>query len=315
MKLLTEKDVNRQNYIFLESLPKTAVIGASGFIGSAFLSVYQQRYPDIIGTTRKPGGISDILFDLVVPEIEPLKLAETGHKEALILAAITKIDRCETDNALTRKVNVDGTLELIRQLVTKGIKPVFFSSDYVFDGMDGNYADDAPTNPITEYGRQKAVVESKIGEIAGGNYLVVRLGKVFSLEKGDNSLFDEMARILASGGIVKAAFDQLFSPILISDVIKAVIYLQANKVTGIVNVCSPETWARYNMAIKLAKDMGIDTHRVHSLSLDELGFKSKRPQNTGMVPKRLLTEGKITFTPISQCIKQVADNWMGKKDG
>ncbi|HAW50650.1 TPA: hypothetical protein DCX16_06855 [bacterium] len=289
--------------------PKTVIIGASGFLGSAFLFTYRNIHPDCVGTARKLDGYNIFYVDLLSPNIAPLKLTEKGHKEALILAAIPKIERCEKEKELTRKVNVDGTLELIKQLVSEGIKPIFFSSDYVFDGEKGNYEDDALTNPITEYGRQKAEVEARIKDIAKDNYLVVRLGKVFSLKKGDNSLLDEMASILASGGIVKAAFNQIFSPMLISDVINAVAYLQAKGTTKIINVCSPEVWLRYDLALEMAKAMGIESKQIQRISLDEIASEAKRPKNTSMIPKRLLSEKQITFTSISKCIKIIAKNY------
>lgn len=294
------------------SLPKTAVIGASGFIGSAFLSRYRQIYSDTIGTARNLSGKNVLHLDLLDPDIAQLRLSETGHKEALILSAISKIDKCEKEKEITRKVNVEGTLELIRQLVKEGIKPIFFSSDYVFDGITGNYADDAPTNPITEYGRQKAEVEAAIGETSKGNYLVVRLSKVFSLKKGDGSLLDEMAGILASGGIVRAAFDQIFCPTLLSDVVNAVAFLQMKGITGIVNVCSAEPWSRYDLALTLAKSIGIDSSRICRISLDDIGFKTTRPKNTSMIPKRLLSGTCIKFTPILEYIEQTASNWSGR---
>ena len=86
----------------------------------------------------------------------PICLKRAEDIQALILVAVTKIDTCEEEKAMTRRVNVDGTLELIRQLVNEGIKPVFFSSDYVFDGDTGGYLDESPLNPINEYGHQKS---------------------------------------------------------------------------------------------------------------------------------------------------------------
>ncbi len=293
-------------------IPKSVIIGAYGFLGRNFLAIYRTVHPDCVGTARKPSDANVFYMDLVAPNISPLRLADTGHKEALILAAITKIDRCEKEKELTRKINVEGTLELIRQLVVEGIKPIFFSSDYVFNGISGNYTDDAPTNPITEYGRQKAEIEDKIGEISHGNYLVVRLSKVFSIEKSDNSLLDEMAHTLVSGGILRAAFDQIFCPTLISDVINTVVYLQAKGTKGIVNVCSPEVWSRYDLALAIANAKGIDKGKVIRISLDELGFKSNRPKNTSMIAKRLSSETLLAFTPISKCIEIVARNWTGK---
>ena len=78
---------------------------------------------------------------------------------------------------------MDGTLELARQLAGEGVVPVFFSTDQVFDGRDGRYVDEAPANPLNEYGAQKAEVERRLPEVCGGRCLVVRLGKVFGLAR------------------------------------------------------------------------------------------------------------------------------------
>ncbi len=293
-------------------LPKTAIIGATGFLGSRFFNAYREKYPDCVGTARAKDILGLGYLDLSAPDISGLMLRKKGHSDALIIAAMPKIDQCEEEKELTRRVNVDGTLELLRQLKREGIKPIFFSSDYVFDGASGGYSDDSPTRPITEYGRQKAEVERKIPGICGRDHLIVRIGKVFSLTRGDNSLFDEMARLLSSGGEVKAAFDQVFNPILASDVVNIVSRLQARKLTGVVNVCSKESWSRYDMAAAVARAMDVDSGRVKRVSLDEIAFKAKRLKNTSMSPLRLMGEGLADLAPIDECIRTVAANWTVK---
>ncbi len=298
----------------VKRIPKTAIIGASGFMGKFFLSSYRRIYADCAGTARclVDRDVDIFMLDLLKPDISPLRLSKTGHKEALILAAATDIGTCESNKVDTRKVNVDGALELIRQLAEEGIKPVFFSTDQVFDGKEGNYSEDSLVNPITEYGRQKAEIEIKIKAATRGNFLVVRLSKVFSLNKDDGTLFDEMARILYSGGSIKAAFDQLFCPMFINDVISAVSWLQVKRATGIINVCPPEVWSRYNLAIALAKKMGIKSSNVHKVSLDQIMINPKYPKNTSMV-SNILPRDYMAFTSINKCIEQVALKWMVSK--
>jgi len=301
---------NQNVILSYDNVPKTIVVGASGFLGSAFFSFYRSIYPDCIGWDNRTVNRGISFFDLQSPNIAPFKPAETGYKEALIFAAMTKVDACETEKELTRKVNVEGTLKLIRQLVSEGIKPVFFSSDYVFDGEKGNYQDDAPVNPITEYGRQKAEVEEKIKDISKEDYLVVRLSKAFSLTKHDGTLLDEMAGILMSGGTIRAAHDQIFCPTLVSDIIRAVVFLQSASISGVVNVCTPEARSRYDLALELANSLRMGSDRILKVSLDEIGFKSRRPKNTSMIPKRLLAECDFAFMPVTQCVGLAADNWL-----
>ncbi len=294
-----------------KDIPKTVIIGAFGFLGKYFLAAYKEIYPDCVGTTKGVvDGASDFHFlDLSNPDIKSLRLLEMEYKEALIFAAVTKINICEEEKLMTRKVNVDGTLELIRQLIDEGIKPIFFSSDYVFDGKEGSYRDDSPVNPMTEYGKQKAEVEAKMAAITKGNFLVVRLSKIFTLTKNDNTLLDEMARILSSGGVVQAAYDQIFCPTLITDIINALSWLQVEKVTGIVNACSPEAWSRYDLAVSLAKTMKVDVNKVRKASLSEIMTNKERPKNTSMISSALLKDS-VFFTPMTTCIKRIASNWV-----
>ncbi|MBF0553131.1 MAG: sugar nucleotide-binding protein [Nitrospirae bacterium] len=285
-----------------ENIPKTVIIGAGGFIGRHFLNAYRQTYSDLAGTTRAE-------LDLLNPDIRSLRLSENNYKEALILAAIPNIDRCELEKELSKKVNVTGTLQLIRQLTDEGIKPVFTSSDYVFGSNAGNYRDDSPLCPNTEYGRQKAEVESKIGEITKGNHLIIRLSKVYSHVKGDGSLIDAMASALAQGKTVRAAYDQVFCPACIDDVIEVTGILQGDGITGAVNLCPSKVVSRYDIAMALAEKMGIDAAHIEKISLDDMGFRVKRPKNTSMSNVRLTGLANDAFIDIYESVGIVARNW------
>lgn len=289
---------------------KTAVIGASGFLGSHFLRTYREMYPDCIGTHREENKTHNMpAFDLMLPNIASLHLQATGYKDALIVAGISDISKCEQEQSSSYKVNVDGTLELVRQLAGDGIKPIFTSSDYVFDGGFGNYADDANVNPTTEYGRQKAEIEAHIADITAGNYLVLRLSKVFSQKKGSGTLLDEMASTLVSGRVYRAANDQIFCPMVVADLMQIVVDLQRIDATGIINVCSNEVWSRYDLALEVAKALKVDTGQVLRIRLDELHGFGNRPKNTSMQIKRLTRTTQCVFTPIRESIQQIACNY------
>ncbi len=291
----------------MKSIPKTVVIGANSFLGKKFLLAYRAFYPDCIGTTRHNDGPH--FLNLVNPDISSLQLSNKGYQEAIILAAMPNIAICENEKDRTRRVNVDGTLSLIRQLVNEEIMPIFTSTDCVFDGVVGSYEDDAPPHPIIEYGKQKSEIEKQMKDICGYNYLTIRLSKVFSLVKGDGSLLDEMAYILTSGNTIQAAYDQLFCPTLISDLINVVLKIQEKNLKGTINVCSPESWSRYDLATKLANVMNRNADKIKRISLDDLKESFARPKNTTLCVKKLQETIDFSFTPVDQCIKNVAQNW------
>ena len=199
--------------------------------------------------------------------------------------------------------------ELIKQLVGEGIKPIIFSSDMVFDGTLGNYNEDSPLKPLNAYGWFKSELEAYMREKCNGRYLIFRLGKVLNLEKNSGSILDEMASTLVSGKVVRAAHDQIFNLAPIQDLISVVLTLQKKDACGVYNVCSPEVWSRYDLALQMAESLEIDKSKIQKISLDDLIEPFKRPKNTSMSTKKLHQEIGFTFTSIRGCVHQVAENW------
>ena len=138
-------------------MPRTLVIGAKGYLGQAFHGAVRGRHPTAMGLTRATVALEN-------PDISIVGAEGMGYEWAIIAAAVPGLAHCEANPEETRRCNVDGTLELARQLTDMGIRPVWFSSDQVFDGENGPYAEDFPTCPVNEYGRQKAAVEARRSE-------------------------------------------------------------------------------------------------------------------------------------------------------
>lgn len=291
-------------------LPKTAVIGAGGFLGRRLTAAHRAVHPDCVGTFHTQGTP---VLDIFKPDIAPLNLKGTGHQEVIVAAAVVDVKRCEWNRDETRPGNVTGTLELIRQISAAGLKPTFISTDWVFRGDQGDYDDESPPDPICGYGAQKAEVEKAIPEICGKSFLIVRLSKLFSLQKGDHSVPDQIARSLSEGRTVRAARDQVFGPLLVDDAVKAILGLQRAGVSGVVNVNCPEVWSRLDLAHALADALGANRRLVESISLDDLEDGIPRPKRTNMICRRLHRLAPMAFTPMQQCIRQIADNYRPKR--
>ena len=226
------------------SLPvKTAVIGDSGNVGRYLWRSYRRAYPDCVGTSFSHPGDGLTFFDIRKPDLAALRLEETGHQALAICSANPNVASCEQQKEAAYSVNVEGTLELIRQAGRTALQVIFFSTDYVFEGRQGPYDDDAPTRPTTEYGRQKVAVEKALPSLAK-NWLILRLSKIFASEKGDRTLLDEIASSLAAGRVVRAARDQIFCPTHVDDLVQAVQGVQALGLKGVMNVAHPRRWSR-----------------------------------------------------------------------
>jgi dTDP-4-dehydrorhamnose reductase len=294
---------------------KTFIIGANSFIGSYFLAAYRLFYPDCMGSSIRDD--SQLLrIDLLNPDIRPLKLKSKGYNNALICAGITGVNKCEIDSKLSWKINVEGTLKIIEQLCDENIRPIYLSSDYVFDGHTGNYSEDSPVNPINLYGTYKATVEKAIPQICGSNYIILRLSKIFSTDINTKSFLSEMIADIITGKTINAAFDQIFCPTLISDLQRTIFEIQNKNLSGLFNVCSTQSISRYTLAKRIAQILNVNSDNINRISIDDLSEKFNRPHNTSMICNRLNGLNNSRFTPIDDCISVFSQNWSncnGKK--
>lgn len=286
---------------------KTFVLGANGFIGSYFLTKYRSFYPDCMGSSYKDDEQLQMI-NLLEPDIKHLNLKSKGYKNALICAAVTKVDRCENNPELSFAINVEGTLKIIKQLCDENIYPIYLSSDYVFDGNTGNYSDESVVNPVNLYGSHKAAVEKAIPQICGSNYTILRLSKIYSTDANNSSFLPGMISDIVSGKKVLAAYDQIFCPTLIDDLLRITLEIQTKNLKGLFNVCSPQAISRYELARKIALLCKVDPDHIVRISIDDLNEKFRRPHDTSMICNKIINTINARFTSIDDCILMFAKN-------
>lgn len=93
-------------------------------------------------------------------------------------AAWTDVDAAEAEPEAAERVNVLGT----KNVVALGAPVVYFSTDYVFDGVKGEpYVESDEANPLSVYGRTKLQGEGEIGKgwIVRSSWLFGSTGRNF----------------------------------------------------------------------------------------------------------------------------------------
>jgi dTDP-4-dehydrorhamnose reductase len=154
------------------------ILGAQGQLGIELRKAFQGA--------GEVAALGREWCDLANPETIRKAMAEVSPAIVLNAAAYTAVDRAESEPELAMRVNGDAPGILAEEARRLNALLVHYSTDYVFDGSKrgdgsktGPWVEDAPVNPLNEYGRSKLAGEQKIAE-AGGRYLIFRTSWVYS---------------------------------------------------------------------------------------------------------------------------------------
>ena len=130
------------------------VFGVNGYIGSYIFRQLEKENLNVLGTSRKFCHNNRIVyFDILKDHLDNV-ITKTNDEDkiAIICIAETNIDRCYENYNRAYEINVIKTKELIQELLEKGFRIIYFSSDCVFDGISGGYTEGCLTNATNKYG-------------------------------------------------------------------------------------------------------------------------------------------------------------------
>jgi len=196
------------------------------------------------------------------------------------------VDWVEENPAESRRLNVDAPKRLFARLRGTGVKLVYYSTDYVFDGLRGPYREEDPVNPISEYGRQKLEMERAALETLPGA-LVLRVAVVFGWEAQPKNFAQRALRSMRQGGILRVPKDQIANPTFAPELAKASVRMVELGAEGVYHLCGRELCDREVFAAELATVFRFDPReRVVGLTTAELKQKAPRPLLAGMVVEK-----------------------------
>lgn len=134
--------------------------------GSGLLGTYMKKlYPDIMTPAHE---------ELDITNTESVRVALAKYKPDILLhaAALTSPPRCDSRPLDTMKINIGGTCNVVEATMEIGTRLVYVSTDYVFKGDKGNYAEEDEVYPLNLYAWSKLGGECAVR--AYKNSLIIR---------------------------------------------------------------------------------------------------------------------------------------------
>ena len=141
---------------------------------------------------------------------------EISH--AVIFYAEAGIDECKADMERSNDINVRSTKQVIDDLDRMGVKPIFISTEYVFNGEKGGYTEEDQALPSTVYGSQKLEIEEYLADRCP-DYAVLRLAKVFGTDPEEETILSGWLNQIKRGEEIRCARHQVFVPIHVDDAV------------------------------------------------------------------------------------------------
>lgn len=256
---------------------KELVIGASGLLGS-----YLFKEGRMFGTythNQLPCLIRCDATDLVALE----RLIERIKPDIIYFpAANPHVDWVEVHPEEAKVINVDSPLGLIRVIRGRGIKLVYFSSDYVFAGSSGPYGEEDSPSPLNEYGKQKYFVEQQIEQYLK-NYLIFRITNLYGFEKRGKNFAQNLICQLRVKKSVRVAKDQMSTPTYVPDLARAIREIAVRDYTGVFHLAASDYLSRYEFALGIADIFGLERELIVGVSTSELEQQAARPLQGGLI--------------------------------
>lgn len=236
-------------------------------------------------------------------DITDKKAVETiieGIKPDVIIhcAAWTNVDGAEDENAkpLVKKINVEGTDNLVKVAKKIGCKFVYISTDYVFNGKGTKpwEPDDKDYSPLNYYGQTKLEGELSVSSQLE-KYFIVRIAWVFGLN-GKN--FIKTMLSLADKGYkeLRVVSDQIGTPTYTYDLARLLVDMVQTDKYGYYHATNEGgyiSWADF--AEEIFKQANKEA-KVNRVTTAEYGASvAKRPFNSRLDKSKLIENG---FKPL-----------------
>lgn len=222
--------------------------------------------------------------DIATPRAAEMNIADAQAVENYVenfqptviihCAAYTNVDGAESNAETCRKVNVDGTENLVAATQKVDAKIIYISTDYVFDGENPEpYETTDQTNPQSVYGQTK--YEGELAVLKYPKHFIVRTAWVFGIN--GRNFVKTMLKVASDRADVAVVDDQIGSPTYTVDLAKFLVDLSESDRYGIYHATNEGfcSWAEFTEEIYRAADS--DT-KVKKVSTDEYATIAGRPQ-------------------------------------
>jgi len=280
------------------------ITGANGFLGYYLVDQLLKKNYTVIATgkgeCRLPFAGEKFIYR-VMDFTDPFSVDAVfnEYKPGVVIhaGAMGKPDECEMNQMLAYVVNVEGTVNLLLNAEEQKSFFVFVSTDFVFDGETGMYTEEDAPRPINYYGRTKMEAEEAVKDYPF-DWCIVRTVLVYGKNySGRNNILSIVKEKLEKGEEYSVVDDQSRTPTYVEDLAKGIVAIIEQKAKGIFHLSGKDILTPYQMAIKTAEHLGLNSSLIKKVTAADFSQPARRPPKTGLEIEKARKE--LGYEPVS----------------
>jgi dTDP-4-dehydrorhamnose reductase len=277
---------------------RVLITGANGLLGQELVSL-MSRLPeyDLLATGRdaaprfEGGSCGYVSLDVTSPQDVRRVFQDFTPNVVINCAALTQVDPCEREREACWTTNVEAVEHLARQCDVTGARLIQVSTDFVFDGEDGPYQEDARPNPVNFYGKSKMAAENAVRGAGLHNWTIARTVLVYGTgnRMARSNLVLWVIEKLSRGETIQVVTDQWRTPTYAPDLAAGIEKIVRYDKKGIYHLSGREFLSIYDFAVTVAEFFDLDASLIQPTDAGRFQ-EVPRPKRTGFIILKAETE-------------------------
>jgi len=275
-------------------LEKALITGAAGLLGSKLVEALSEGY-EVIPTHRAHRIHPDsVKMDIVDGSEVARVLTEVKPELVVHAAAETNVDKCEINRESAWSVNAEGTRNIAAVCGKIGVKLVYVSTDYVFDGEKELYSEEDEANPVNYYGLTKLEGERFVKELCE-DFIIARTSVLYGWHSIKLNFATWVVDSLENGKRISVVEDHYNSPTLADNLAETILKIVRMDATGMYHIAGSERISRYRFAMETAEIFGLDRSLITPVKMEDLkAWVAKRPRDSSLSVNKARHELKVS---------------------
>jgi dTDP-4-dehydrorhamnose reductase len=276
-------------------MKRILITGSTGMLGSELVTLFQgsdgfETYG--LSSSQNPKlGTNQFVVDLANPQ----GIKSLGFIPDIIIhtAALTDLALCEREPALAKRINAEASGIIASHSDSKTL--VFYiSTDSVFDGRKGNYAESDTPNPVNVYAKTKLEGEEELRKKCKGKSIVVRTNIYGVHHPMKNSLCEWAYQSWLANKSISGFADTVFNAVYtgqLSHILKTLIHTP--NLPDTINIGSGEAISKFDFLELFRKKLKIEGAKLTKAVSTDFPSAIQRPKNTSLDTSLLSTYLKV----------------------